>query len=131
MRMNLNEFKRKYFFLIDKLQISRTERIAFTLIFIILATLFLGSFFIEKKFNFSQEKYDQILAEFERKSAIIEEEKRETEQRFFPPPTTVTELIAEVKSSSEILFEEAATTGTIESDSEAPKHTLGEKINVN
>lgn len=131
--MNLNEFKRKYFFVIDKLQISRTERIAFALIFAILVALFLGSAFIKKKYNFSQEKYDQILAEFERKSALIEQQKQEVEKRFLPPAVPENEMIAEAEIETEVPVEQVSSTENINSEPEnAPEETAaGAKININ
>jgi len=75
--MNFNDLKRKAFFWIERLQISRTERIAFTILLAILAVLFSITLFIQNTFQYSQEEYDEIVTEFEKRSAILHQQEKE------------------------------------------------------
>ncbi len=82
--MNFNSLKRKIFFWIEKLQISRKERLAFTAMLILLFMLLLLNFWVQSTFNYDQERYDDIVAEFEKRSAIIEQQEKELEQKYNP-----------------------------------------------
>mgnify|MGYP003126853090 CR=1 FL=1 len=72
--MKLNNFKRKAFFWIDKLQITRKERISFSLLLLILCLLLISSLLISQKVNYQQEEYDEILALFEERTKLAEQE---------------------------------------------------------
>lgn len=76
--MKFNNLKRKYFFWIEKLQISRTERIAFTLLLIVLAVILLMHAFLKNNYNFNQQQYDEIVAEFEKRSMLNNQQQKET-----------------------------------------------------
>jgi|AntRauTorckE6833_2_1112554.scaffolds.fasta_scaffold00158_21 comEA protein len=82
--MNFNDLKRKAFFWIERLQISRTERIAFTILLAILAVLFSITLFIQNTFQYSQEEYDEIVTEFEKRSAILHQQEKELEDKYNP-----------------------------------------------
>ena len=71
--MKLNNFKRKAFFWIDKLQITRKERISFSLLLLILCLLLISSLLISQKVNYQQEEYDEILALFEERTKLAEQ----------------------------------------------------------
>jgi comEA protein len=82
--MKFNDLKRKAFFWMDRLQISRTERISVVLMISLLAILLISSFFITKTYNFSQDKYDAITAEFDRKTQQLRKEQKALEQKYNP-----------------------------------------------
>lgn len=82
--MKFNKLKRKLFFWVDKLQISRGERIAFTLLLSSLALLFLMNRFLSNRYNYNQEEYDQILTEFEKRTAEIRAQKEELDEVYTP-----------------------------------------------
>lgn len=97
--MKFNDLKRKAFFWIDRLQISRGERISISVLLGILVVLFTLNFFLGKTFNYSQEKYDAIMAEFDKRSAQLHQEQKELDQKYNPelavsdaPVSTKTEL---------------------------------------
>ena len=85
--MNFNNLKRKAFFWLEKLQISRKERIAFSLLLGILVVLFSMSIFLERSFQYDQAEYEQIVAEFERRSAAIQQEEKEQAAKYLPQAT--------------------------------------------
>ncbi len=85
--MNLNNLKRKAFFWLEKLQISRKERIAFSLLLAILVVLFSMSIFLERSFQYDPAEYEKIVAEFERRSTIIQQEEKENAAKYLPPVT--------------------------------------------
>jgi len=89
--MKLNNFKRKAFFWIDKLQITRKERISFSLLLLILCLLLISSLFISQKVNYQQEEYDEILALFEERTKLAEQEQAAIAEKY-NPDFTVNEL---------------------------------------
>lgn len=80
---------------------SRTERIALSLLVGILAVLFMTTLFLQEKYNYSHAQYNEIVAEFERKSALIQQQKLESEQKYLPSaaaenePMQLAELVGE------------------------------------
>lgn len=100
MKFNLNNFKRKRFFWIDKLQISAKERKAVSSLLGLLCLLLLGNLFVRQKLNYSQEVYNSIIAEFEHRTALIEQQKAKTEQKY-NPVLTVKEADKPVDESTE------------------------------
>lgn len=105
--MNFNNLKRKAFFWIDKLQISRTERIAVSLLLGILAVLFSLSYLLQQSFNFRQDNYDEITAEFERRSAVIRQQEKKLEKKYNPDFS----VMAEPGTSGQLLEENEHDTG--------------------
>lgn len=93
--MKLNNFKRKAFFWIDKLQITRKERISFSLLLFILCLMFLSSFFINQKLNYEQEEYDEILALFEERTRLAEKEQAAIAEKYNPDFTVSDTEIAD------------------------------------
>lgn len=84
--MNFRELKRKAFFWVEKLQISKTERIGVVLLLVLIIVLLLSSLFLRRTFNYNQTEYDQILAEFEKKSALIQREEKQLAEKYNPQP---------------------------------------------
>lgn len=83
--MNKNKLKRKLFFLIDSLQVSKRERVSISVLLTVTLILILLNVFIKKKVVPPPENYAEILAEFERKSSLIEKEKLRQEEKYNPP----------------------------------------------
>jgi comEA protein len=84
--MKFNDLKRKAFFWIDRLQISRTERISVVALLVLISLLLISNFFISKTYNYSQQKYDAISAEFNKRSQQLREEQKELEAKYNPAP---------------------------------------------
>ena len=84
--MNFDGLKRKVFFWVDRLQISKTERVGIAILLGLVAILLSASLFLQKSLNYDQEEYDQIVAEFERRSALIQKEEKELAEKYSPTP---------------------------------------------
>lgn len=82
--MKFNDLKRKAFFWIEKLQISRSERISVTILLVVLAVLFAMSLFVQKTFNYNQDNYDAITEEFELRSEQLRQEQKELAEKYTP-----------------------------------------------
>ena len=95
--MSKQKIKRHFFFWIDRLQITRRERFAITTLFCLLLTILLLDVFIKPKVVPPADNYEEILAEFERKSALIEREQLEIEAKYNP-----SEFEAEVPEMVEV-----------------------------
>ena len=80
--MGKGNFKRALFFRIDKLQVSKKERISIGILLALAVVLLLLNVFIKEKVVPRPENYDEIVAEFERRSALIEQKEAEIEQRY-------------------------------------------------
>jgi len=113
--------RRKLFFLIDRLQITRGERIAVSFLFLLLIISGSISAFIEPKTHVDEEYYNQIEEVFRERSRIIEEERQTILARYNPEPET---------APAQIMA--AAIADTIPPDTirtmDVPDH---EKININ
>lgn len=82
--MNLRDLKRKAFFWIDTLQITRKERVSFTVLLLILSVLMLSSLFIKRTLNYQQEDYDAILQKFEERSRLAKQEEAAIAKKYNP-----------------------------------------------
>lgn len=118
--MNFNNLKRKVFFWLEKLQISRKERIAFSLLLGILVILFSLSLFLQHSFQYDQKEYDRIVAEFERRSAAIEQQEAERAEAYTPDaepevkPDVISEPDEQIQASEpEISSSDPETRGLI------------------
>lgn len=89
--MGKKKVKRELFFWIDKLQIDRRERISLAVTMGLIALLFITDVFINPKEVPAPENHQQILEEFERRSAIAKQKKKELEQRYNPETQLITE----------------------------------------
>lgn len=111
--MKLNNFKRKAFFWIDKLQITRKERISFSLLLLILCLMFLSSFFIKQKLNYEQEEYNEILTLFEERTKLARQEQAAIAGKYNPdftvnnPENADTDLNATKAQEPAISYDEA------------------------
>ncbi|XWN36956.1 MAG: helix-hairpin-helix domain-containing protein [Balneola sp.] len=80
----MKNFKRDFFFWIEKLQITRKERIVISGLIILVLIMTALSAFVTKRYSESTENYEAIKKEFEEKSAAIENrnasEKKESEE---------------------------------------------------
>lgn len=72
----MKKLKRDIFFWIERLQITRKERIVISCLMVLVIMMFTISALITKKYSSSSENYEAILKEFDEKSAAIEERKK-------------------------------------------------------
>lgn len=103
--MNKNKLKRKLFFFIDSLQVSKRERVSITVLLAATLILILLNVFIKKKVVPPPDNYAEILAEFERRSLLIEKEKLEQEKKYNPPLLSTNTVITEPEQSEQQGFE--------------------------
>jgi comEA protein len=68
----MKKFKRDFFFWIERLQITRKERIVISSLLVLVLITTALSVFITEQHSTSTENYEAILKEFEEKSAAIE-----------------------------------------------------------
>lgn len=78
--MDKSSFKRSLFFWVDKLQITKRERITVSVLLSVITILLLLDVVINKQLVPAPENHAEILAEFERRSALIEREKLNQEK---------------------------------------------------
>lgn len=76
--------KRKLFFLLEKLEIKRSERIAMSILLILLVILSAALTFTEPDANYSKEHYAELEKVFKEKSEQIEQEKQMIMARYEP-----------------------------------------------
>ncbi len=82
----MKNFKRDFFFWIEKLQITRSERLVISSLLVLVVLLWSGSFFLKQKQASSQENYKELRAEFERKSAALKLKQEQELQKYSPNP---------------------------------------------
>lgn len=82
--MGNNKFKRSFFFWVDKLQISKKERISVTILLGIITILLLANILIDEQVVPAPENHTQLLEEFERRSALIEQKDQELSKKYNP-----------------------------------------------
>lgn len=76
--------KRKLFFLLDRLQISRSERISISILILLTVALTIVFQISEPKANYSEEYYAELESIFAERSRTIEAERQEILQRYQP-----------------------------------------------
>ncbi len=80
--MDNSKFKRVLFFWVDKLQISKQERISISILFGAIVLLLLGNIFIKERIVPTPERHAELLAEFERRSALIKQKEEEQIKKY-------------------------------------------------
>lgn len=80
--MDKGKFKRDIFFWVDKLQITKKERVSVTVLFIVIVLLLFVNIFIKKKVVPPPENHAELLKEFERRSDLIEAEKQKMKAKY-------------------------------------------------
>ena len=80
--MSNNKFKRDLFFWVDKLQITRKERLSVTILLGLIVLMLVTNIFIKERVVPAPENHEALLAEFERRSALIEAENQKQEARY-------------------------------------------------
>ncbi len=80
--MGNSKFKRSLFFWVDKLQISKQERISITVLFGAIVLLLLGNIFIKERIVPAPENHAELLAEFERRSVLIKQKEEEQKKKY-------------------------------------------------
>lgn len=76
--------KRNIFFWLDRLQISRKERISITTCFTIILISVLLTPFIQPVPNYDPQEYEQILEIYQERTRILEARQLEREQKYEP-----------------------------------------------
>lgn len=76
----MKKFKRDFFFWVERLQITRKERIVISGLLMLVLIMTVLSVFITEQYSKSTENYEAILKEFEEKSTAIEK-RNKTEDR--------------------------------------------------
>lgn len=76
--------KRKLFFLLDRLQISRNERVSISILILFAITLTFVFQLSEPKANYNEEYYAELESIFAERSRVIETEQQEILQRYQP-----------------------------------------------
>lgn len=95
---NIN-FRRKLFFWLDRLQISKQERITIGFLLAIILVLVLFTSFLSGLMEQNQYNYDGIKAEFERKTLEFEEEQKAVAAKY-DPPAEENQIIGEIHTNS-------------------------------
>ncbi len=80
--MDKNKIKRVVFFWIDKLQITKTERFSITILFSVIVLLLVLNIVIKEQVVPVPENHAELLAEFERRSGLIEAEEKKLTARY-------------------------------------------------
>lgn len=78
----MKKIKRDFFFWIERLQITRKERIVISALLVIIVLMATLSLFIKKQYENSSENYEAIRQEFERKSTALELKKTEDLEKY-------------------------------------------------
>ena len=82
------KYKRAVFFWLEKLQISKKERISITIMFVVIVLLLVSNIFIKEQIVPPPENHNQLLAEFERRSAMVKSKTDEIEIKYNPSSIT-------------------------------------------
>ena len=77
--------KRKLFFWLDQLQVTKQERITITVFIIGIVLISVVAPFIQTKPNYDPEEYERILDTFEKRSALVEEDRKRLESQSEAP----------------------------------------------
>ncbi len=128
--MGFKKLKRSFFFWMEKLQISRSERIAFSVLLAVLGASFLMHFFLSRSLNYNQQEYDEIMAEFERRSAELKQQKEEIAAKYIPDTSANDEY--QQSESNEQEAPHQSETNAEEAEPIAPDEVyITESININ
>ncbi len=92
--------KRKLFFLLEKLEIKRSERIAISTLLILLVMLSGALTFYEPEANYSEEEYEKLEKAFNEKSEQIEAEEELILARYEPTRDVPVSMSVRVEEES-------------------------------
>lgn len=97
----MKNHKRDYFFWIERLQITRKERIVISILLVSIVVTVASTAFIKIQYDYSSQNYDNIRKEFEKKSALIEAKKVEDLKKYTAQNESIEnkELTVEVTES--------------------------------
>ncbi len=85
----MGKIKRKIFFWLEQLQVSRKERIVIITLLTLVVVILLISSFLTTQYTSSQQRYEEILAEFNAKSAAIEQESLAEAKKYIPSESEI------------------------------------------
>lgn len=91
--------KRKLYFFLERLEISKNERISITILMGLFAILSTATLLYEPPLNYSEEEYERLEMLFREKSRASEEQRREILARYDPAVPGNEPAIAEVSES--------------------------------
>ncbi|MDR8394156.1 helix-hairpin-helix domain-containing protein [Aliifodinibius sp. S!AR15-10] len=117
--------KRKIFFWLEKLKITRQERITIASLLVLLVIMSVLNFVIEPGTAANAEHYEAIREEFNRRKADIEQKERELLKRYSPQPK-----VAKPADSNGMIIA-VSDTITRSSESDTLEQKSPQKINVN
>jgi len=78
----MKKFKRDFFFWIERLQITRKERIVISALLVLIVCTAVLTSLLKRQYNYSSDKYNEIRREFEKKSAAIATKKSEDLKKY-------------------------------------------------
>jgi len=97
--------KRKLFFLFDRLQITKKERLAVGFLAAGIVLLWLANMFIDPKPNYDAAEYERIQKAFEQATSEMKKKKKQLQEQYSGHATTETEKeITESSQSNENLL---------------------------
>jgi len=105
--------KRKLFFLLDRLQISRNERISISILILLTVVLMVVFQVSEPKANYSEEYYAELESIFAERSQVIEAERHEILQRYQPFEEDEADVYTVTATADTTLTEKAAPADTV------------------
>lgn len=91
--------KRKLYFFLERLEISKNERISITILMGLFAILSTATLLYEPPLNYSEEEYERLEMLFREKSRASDEQRREILARYDPAVPGNEPAIAEVSES--------------------------------
>ena len=93
--------KRKIFFILDRLQIKRSERITITVLMVFVMILTSAWFFITPEPDYSEEQYRELERIFTERSTVIHQEEQEILIRYQPYADHEISEMIEINSNPE------------------------------
>jgi len=100
----MKKFKRDLFFWIEKLQITKKERIVISSLLIMVVLTMTFSLVLKNSYDSNAENYEDILKEFEEKSALLERKRIEELNKYEPDISGKGEETAGIGTSQEALI---------------------------
>ncbi len=82
----MKKLRRKFFFWMEQLQISRKERITISSLLVLVIMMSAINSLLTQKLNYQQEDYDLLVAEFEARSETMKQRLLEEERKYTPLP---------------------------------------------
>lgn len=78
----MKKFKRDLFFWLERLQITRKERLVISFLLVLVVLMISFSAVLKHTYNSNTKNYDEILKRFEEKSALIKREENSSDEKY-------------------------------------------------